>query len=209
MARPRKDQEGPSAVERMEEAFWEALSEKPYGKISVGEIAQRARVNKNAFYYHYSGLHVLAAQAIDNTLPREFARMILLGNGLDTVIASAAPRRDDLERRASLIRLVAGAHGSRELTALLKDRMLHAWLDIFAISETDLDRQAVMTLEFALGGILEVIGNERLLEGGETLPQALFGLDIAKSTAEAVIAALRTAAKRSPADPTVMEGNEN
>ena len=25
MARPRKDQEGPTAVERMEEAFWEIL----------------------------------------------------------------------------------------------------------------------------------------------------------------------------------------
>ena len=29
MARPRKDQEGPTAVERMEEAFWEILAEKP------------------------------------------------------------------------------------------------------------------------------------------------------------------------------------
>lgn len=196
MPRPRKDQEGPSAVERMEQAFWEALAEKPYDKISVGEIAKRAHVNKNAFYYHYSGLHILAAQAIDNTLPREFARMILLGNdlNLDVAMASAIPRSDDLERRANRIRLVAGAHGSRALNALLKDRILRAWLDIFAVPEANLDRQAVMTLEFALGGILEVIGNERLLEDGETLPQALFGLDIAKSTAEAVMSTLRAAA---------------
>ena len=54
MPRPRKDQEGPSAVERMEEAFWNALAEKPYAKMTVGDIAQRAQVNKNAFYYHYS-----------------------------------------------------------------------------------------------------------------------------------------------------------
>ena len=52
MARPRKDQEGPTAVERMEEAFWEILAEKPYAQITVGEIAKRAQVNKNAFYYH-------------------------------------------------------------------------------------------------------------------------------------------------------------
>ena len=35
MARPRKDQEGPTAVERMEEAFWEILAEKPYAQITV------------------------------------------------------------------------------------------------------------------------------------------------------------------------------
>ena len=56
MARPRKDQEGPTAVERMEEAFWEILAEKPYAQITVSEIAKRAQVNKNAFYYHFDGL---------------------------------------------------------------------------------------------------------------------------------------------------------
>ena len=66
MARPRKDQEGPTAVERMEEAFWEILAEKPYAQITVGEIAKRAQVNKNAFYYHFDGLGALAAQALDS-----------------------------------------------------------------------------------------------------------------------------------------------
>ena len=74
MARPRKDQEGPTAVERMEEAFWEILAEKPYAQITVGEIAKRAQVNKNAFYYHFDGLGALAAQALDSMLPREMAR---------------------------------------------------------------------------------------------------------------------------------------
>ena len=75
MARPRKDQEGPTAVERMEETFWEILAEKPYAQITVGEIAKRAQVNKNAFYYHFDGLGALAAQALDNMLPREMARL--------------------------------------------------------------------------------------------------------------------------------------
>ena len=61
MARPRKDQEGPTAVERMEEAFWEILAEKPYAQITVGEIAKRAQVNKNAFDYHFDGVGALAA----------------------------------------------------------------------------------------------------------------------------------------------------
>ena len=41
MARPRKDQEGPTAVERMEEAFWEILAEKPYAQI--GRRSTRTR----------------------------------------------------------------------------------------------------------------------------------------------------------------------
>ncbi len=60
MPRPRKDQEGLSAVERMEEAFWNALAEKPYAKMTVGDIAQRAQVNKNASYHQYSRLYALA-----------------------------------------------------------------------------------------------------------------------------------------------------
>ena len=99
MARPRKDQEGPTAVERMEEAFWEILAEKPYAQITVGEIAKRAQVNKNAFYYHFDGLGALAAQALDSMLPREMARMLLMNGGpskgIDEIEANALLRNPD------------------------------------------------------------------------------------------------------------------
>ena len=102
MARPRKDQEGPTAVERMEEAFWEILAEKPYAQITVGEIAKRAQVNKNAFYYHFDGLGALAAQALDSMLPREMARMLLMNGGpskgIDEIEANAQPRPEKADR---------------------------------------------------------------------------------------------------------------
>ena len=53
MARPRNDQEGPGARERMQEAFWELLREKSFAKITVGDVARTAQVNRNAFYYHF------------------------------------------------------------------------------------------------------------------------------------------------------------
>ena len=106
MARPRKDQEGPTAVERMEEAFWEILAEKPYAQITVSEIAKRAQVNKNAFYYHFDGLGALAAQALDNMLPREMARMLLMNGdpsrGVDETEAGALLRDPDLKSASTV-----------------------------------------------------------------------------------------------------------
>ena len=62
MARPRKDQVGPTAVERMEEAFWEILAEKPYAQITVGEIAKRA---------HHQGLSLREAAIASGYLSAE------------------------------------------------------------------------------------------------------------------------------------------
>ena len=119
MARPRKDQEGPTAVERMEEAFWEILAEKPYAQITVGEIAKRAQVNKNAFYYHFDGLGALAAQALDSMLPREMARMLLMNGGpskgIDEIEANALLRNPDLKKRIDRALLVVGKNGSSEV----------------------------------------------------------------------------------------------
>lgn len=197
MPRPRKDQEGPSAVERMEEAFWEALAEQPYRTMTVGDIARRAHVNKNAFYYHHRDLFALAEQAIDNTLPRELAGMILTGNGIEGVDGRAlASIDDDMRRRTNRIRLVAGPHGSRELTALLKDRILQAWFDIFGIRGSDLDRESTIAVTFALGGLVELLGDERIFPEGASVPEALFGSSLMRTMSTSVIETLRNAAAR-------------
>ena len=139
MARPRKDQEGPTAVERMEEAFWEILAEKPYAQITVGEIAKRAQVNKNAFYYHFDGLGALAAQALDSMLPREMARMLLMNGGpskgIDEIEANALLRNPDLKKRIDRALLVVGKNGSSELVATLKNLVMHTWFDLFHVDD--------------------------------------------------------------------------
>ncbi|MCD8199877.1 MAG: TetR family transcriptional regulator, partial [Coriobacteriaceae bacterium] len=77
MARPRKEQDGPSALERMEEAFWEELEEKPYAKITVTDIVKKAQVNRNAFYYHHDDLDDLAHKAVSNLLLAGGANVIV------------------------------------------------------------------------------------------------------------------------------------
>ena len=60
MPRPRRDSEILPAKERLENAFWELLSEREYRKITVTDIVRTADVNRNSFYYHFTGLPELA-----------------------------------------------------------------------------------------------------------------------------------------------------
>lgn len=64
MPRPRRDSEILPAKDRLENAFWELLSEREYNKITVTDIVRTADVNRNSFYYHFSGLPELADSAI-------------------------------------------------------------------------------------------------------------------------------------------------
>lgn len=157
MPRPRKDQQGPSAVERMEEAFWDALAEKPYAKISVGEIAQRAKINKNAFYYHYENLDDLARTALENALPIEMLLTVLngfmgMGGGIARFVA-------DPEYRSRLDRicLVAGRHGTPALQETLKAAMRGAWCYVLGIDARAFGDRSMLMTEFVFGGMFSLL----------------------------------------------------
>lgn len=55
MPRPRHDSEVLPAKERLENAFWELLADRDYRKITVTDVVSEAGVNRNSFYYHFSG----------------------------------------------------------------------------------------------------------------------------------------------------------
>lgn len=204
MPRPRKDQEGPSAVERMEEAFWDALAEKPYAKITVGEIAKRAHVNKNAFYYHFDGLHALAVQALDHMLPREIARMLLMRGGIPGDLDEAQMRiltnNPDLKKRVDRALLVVGKHGSSELVSVLKNLVMQTWFDLFNVDQARLSSEARVVVRFTLGGLLEVMGDEDCHGDDGNPMQAILGSGIAAAASANVVATLRAAASDTPCD---------
>ena len=70
MPRPRRDSEILPAKERLENAFWTLLADRPFKKITVTDVVHEARVNRNSFYYHFSGLPELADSAIMYELDR-------------------------------------------------------------------------------------------------------------------------------------------
>lgn len=76
MARPRKDEAGPSAYERMTAAFWSLLEEKPYSAVTVKRITQRAGVNHNTFYYHFENIDDMAVKMFENVIPTRLIDMM-------------------------------------------------------------------------------------------------------------------------------------
>ena len=52
----------------IQKAFIELLREKPYEKITVREVAERAEINKTTFYAHYETLNALAAELEQQTI---------------------------------------------------------------------------------------------------------------------------------------------
>ncbi len=46
------------------QAFWALLEEKPYKKITVKDIVDHCRVNRNTFYYHFDGITSLFEEAL-------------------------------------------------------------------------------------------------------------------------------------------------
>ena len=61
---PKKTWEG--CVQRLYDAFWSLLEEKPYAQISVSELLARAGVSRGDFYYHYKNLVDLAKCAVED-----------------------------------------------------------------------------------------------------------------------------------------------
>ncbi|MBO7671522.1 MAG: TetR/AcrR family transcriptional regulator [Aeriscardovia sp.] len=61
---PKKTWEGGS--QRLYDAFWSLLEEKPYAQISVSELLARSGVSRGDFYYHYKNLVDLAKCAVED-----------------------------------------------------------------------------------------------------------------------------------------------
>ena len=168
MPRPRRDSEILPATTRMENAFWELLRGREYRRISVTDVVREAGVNRNSFYYHYSGLPELADSAIMHEVER--TPHVEVPEPCEENLRQQWSKRakelvDTPEQRERLNRLslLAGPHSSPELLDSLCDfgRMtLIAMLDL----DTDhLDLKTDLMLDFAVGGLLAILRRWPLL----------------------------------------------
>ena len=161
MARPRKDQED-TAVQRLQAAFWEALADMPYHKITVTELVGRAHVNRNAFYYHYEDIHALTLAAIREEfdahgVARALVQGIQSGSvGFDQVVESRVDTLNDKERLRHAL-LLCGPNSSQELIGMLSSSMRTAWLQMLGLEEGDLGEEDRLVLDFTLGGIIAIL----------------------------------------------------
>lgn len=171
MARPRKDAEGPSAVERMEASFWEALAEKPYDQITVGEIARRAGLNRNAVYYHFDNLDALAAYAVGRMPAAELPGVFMGALRQGGVPFAAASAVEEVDSRLDKVLLLVGPHGSAQLVRMFHATFKRAWGEELGIDLSRASQEVGLAMEFILGGVTSLLTfqathpRERVVDG--------------------------------------------
>lgn len=189
MGRPRKDQEGASARERLERAFWELLEEMPYGRISVRAISEQARVNHNTFYYHFDGIDDLAMQVIDENIPGESISMVvaaLEGAGIDV---RQLRKSLEVEERWKRFRLML-RNGDAGLRLAIRDKLLVTFVQAFGLEAKDVGLDDRAKITFVFGGISALASSDEITTPGEYLDQLADGI------VDAVIPLLRQIIER-------------
>lgn len=182
MPRPRRDSEILPAKDRLENAFWELLSEREYNKITVTDIVRTADVNRNSFYYHFSGLPELADSAIlhavENTpMPG------MPGRDFDPDTewrkhVTALLRDPEQRQRLDRLALLAGPHSSSELVSSLKEFGRLTMISVLGLDADNLDLKTDLMLDFTVGGMLAVL--QRWPKLHEKLPiDTVFNEDVA------------------------------
>lgn len=174
MARPRNDAGGASAKERMQEAFWGLLEEKPFDQMTLAELSRKAHVNHNTFYYHYENLNDAAVKMLRENLIDDFPHMMVasledLPRGVSTLIDDPGIRL-----RFKRMCLLAGPHSSAWLMLRLKEAIIDLWFDAFEADKAKLTWEDEAMLTFVISGMLAVLGEF----GSEKDPRAFMFLTV-------------------------------
>lgn len=160
MPRPRADQEGPTAQERLEEAFWELLEKKTFSGLTVKGIANRAGVNHNTFYYYYENIEDMADKVFLYNVPvgliDVLMTMILEGH-LNTARLNVDA---DMELRYHRVRLFLMV-GSSEMALRVRNTALHAWFERLGIREEELTENDRARITFLWGGIAALMSSDQ------------------------------------------------
>ncbi len=99
MARPRRIEGRKTALERMEDAFWDMLAEMPYHQMTGRELRARAGVSHNTFYYYFASKEELMEAMVARTID----------TGIEAVEALASDATLSAEDK---LRLIIAAPGS-------------------------------------------------------------------------------------------------
>lgn len=158
MARPKRVEGEKAARERMEDAFWNMLSEMPYHEMTGKELRGRAGVSHNTFYYYYESLDDMARKMFEGLNIAQGPLTVLAvmqRGGAPAEVVEAIP---DFPERYRRVRLLAGS-GSPMIMGMLRDAVTVAWLDAAGLREEDLTPEDRIDLGFAFGGAIALLGS--------------------------------------------------
>lgn len=163
MARPRKDQAGPTARERIVDAFWSMLAEGPYDGITVKGLAARAGVNHNTIYRHFESIEQVGKTAVSEIYSIETARLMLSLFAHPELVEVGHLADYGLAERFDKVVLVMRS-GSPMLVAQVQESIKACWMQIAGTSWDELSDSTKLELSFILGGITSTLQTFRSID---------------------------------------------
>jgi AcrR family transcriptional regulator len=144
----------------LQQALFELARERPLDDITVGDIAERAEVNRSSFYQHYADKDVLLADALDAMADEAEAGLPELISPFGAPPAALVTYLAHIADHAALYRRVLGEHGSAVATARLRLRVQRLVRDEVARSGTEAFGELPLDIVAAgiTGSVLGVIG---------------------------------------------------
>lgn len=190
MARPLKDSNEVSAKERVKQAFWQLLEEKPLARITVDDLTKRARCNRGTFYYHYETIDSMALQLADECFVPELFTLLLAQ--IDKTESPLGLMQNDAIRNLHIrhMFMLLGNQGSPALVEYIKEMIASTWAEGLGAAG-GLSPQQRMLFEFAVGGYIGIFtaqmhskGAVDLMEVIDILPEKLPAILFEASLAE-------------------------
>lgn len=145
----------------LQEALLELARERGLDEISIGDVVERAGVNRSTFYQHYTDKETLLADALDAAAEEAGADLPSLHETPPEPPEVLVSYLRHLDANAALYRRVFGEHGSAVVVARLRTRLEAIVADGIARAEGagfygDLPRDVVAA--GVAGSVMGVLG---------------------------------------------------
>lgn len=99
------------------DTFWQLLEEKPYNKITVQDIVNQCKVNRNTFYYHFQDIPFLLESSIENWMDDIIENVSRHGDPTKCITIMA---EELVNKKTALLHLYQSAHKDYFLNSLDK-----------------------------------------------------------------------------------------
>ena len=114
--------------EIIKDTFWELLEEKQYNKITVKDIVNRCRVNRNTFYYYFPDIPTLMIDSIEDWMEEVIRKY---GSFTSPVNCLTYMAEECMKRKKALLHLFRFGQKETFLTGLNKmgDDIIRIYVD--------------------------------------------------------------------------------
>ena len=107
----------------LQQAALDLAIERALDEITIGDIAERAEVNRSSFYQHYSDKETLLADALDAMVEEAGASLEVPIDPTEQPPEGLIGYLQHVDDHAALYRWALGSHGSAVVTARLWERV--------------------------------------------------------------------------------------